>query len=170
MTVVVVIDTCVLRLALEHELVDDKVKRIAYEFLMKLFMRKDIVVVFNSETIKEYSRHISAVKGEIRKTSKINPSFRLLRMLNKVRRKVVDLEFSFKFEGEPVNRKDLHLLNSAKAGALEFGEAEAYVITIAEDVYRGKNAKNGKNIKIYLLNMFSEDFYSFVSFYLLNTG
>jgi len=162
MTVVVVIDTCVLRLALEHELADDKVRRIAYEFLMKLFKRKDIVVVFNSETIREYSRHISAVKDKIRRTSRTNPSFRLLRMLNKVRHKVSDLEFSFEFEGEPVSRKDLHLLNSAKAGALKFSEAEAYVITIAEDVYRGKTAKNDKNVKIHLLNMFSEEFYSFV--------
>jgi len=162
MTVVVVIDTCVLRLALEHELTDDEVRRTAYELLMRLFKRKDIVVVFNSETVSECSRHISAVKGEIRRVIKVNPSFRLLRMLNKVRRKVNDLEFSFEFEGEPVNRKDLHLLNAAKAGALEFGEAKAYVITVAEDVYRGETAKNGKNVKIRLLNMFSEEFSSFV--------
>ena len=162
MTVVVVIDTCVLRYALERELTDDEVRRNACEFLMKLFKRKDIVVVFNSETIREYSRHISTVKDEVRRVIKVNPSFRLLRMLNKVRHKVNDLEFSFEFEGEPVNRKDLHLLNSAKAGALEFGEAEAYVITVAEDVYRGKTAKNGQNVKIRLLNMFSEEFSSFV--------
>ena len=114
---------------------------------------------FNSETIKELSRHINPVKDEIRKIYRINPSFKLLRLLNKVRHKVNDVEFSFEFEEEPVNRKDLHLLNSAKAGALEFGEIEAYVVTVAEDVYRGKIAKNSKNIKIYILNMLSQEFW-----------
>ncbi len=117
------------------------------------------MVVFNSETIKELSRHINPVKDEIRKIYRINPSFKLLRLLNKVCHKVNDVEFSFEFEGEPVNRKDLHLLNSAKAGALEFGEIEAYVVTVAEDVYRGKIAKNSKNIKIYILNMLSQEFW-----------
>ena len=144
MTLIIVIDTCVLRFALEREFTDDEVRRKACEFLIKLFKRKDIVVVFNSETIREYSRHINIVRDEVKNAVKVNPSFRLLRMLNKVRHKVDDLEFSFEFEGELVNRKDLHLLNSAKAGALEFGEAEAYVITVAEDVYRGKTAKNCK--------------------------
>ncbi|WP_290899740.1 hypothetical protein [Ferroglobus sp.] len=50
-------------------------------------------------------------------------------------------------------------MNSAKAGALEFGEIEAYVVTVAEDVYRGKIAKNSKNIKIYILNMLSQEFW-----------
>jgi len=150
---VVVIDTCILRYALEAEaeIKSDEVRKKLLKSLLKIFRWKDIVVVFNSETISEYSKHIEVVRKEIMRRSRINPSFRIMRMLNKVRRKVPDRMFDFEFEGEPVGRKDFHLLNSAKSGALQFKTSIALVITIAEDVYRGNIAKNGEGVEILII-------------------
>ncbi len=132
MTVVLVVDTCVLRFALEceaevygEESDIEFYKKKFYGLLVDLLKNNDVVVVLNSETSKEYYRHIQAVKNNVSRKIRVNPSFSLLRILKKVRRKVEDAEYDYTFEDEPVCRKDLHLLNTAKAGALTFGEPEA---------------------------------------------
>ena len=153
---ILVVDTCVLRYALEAEYEhesDVNEKQEIGEKLVKFIKQKDVVVVYNSETVKEYSRNIESIKSAIRRKLRINPSFSLLRMLNKRRRKVPDEEFEFEFEGEPVGRKDIHLINSAKSGALKYGVSEALVISVAEDVCRGKAAKNGKGVRITILDL-----------------
>ena len=158
-------DTCVLRFALEYEAGEcgegsggvESYKKRFYKILAGLFKNNDVVVVLNSETGREYYRHIQAVKNRVSRKTRVNPSFSLLKIFKKVRRKVEDAEYEYTFEGEPVCRKDMHLLNSAKTGALTFGEPVAYVITAARDVYCGKSARNGKGIKIYLLNLFDEN-------------
>lgn len=152
---VVVIDTCVLRYALEAEtgIKSNKTRKKLLKTLLDILKWENIVVVFNTETIREHSKHIEVIRREIKSRSRINPSFKILRMLNKVRRKVPDKNFDFEFESNPVGRKDLHLLNSAKSGALQYKTTTALVITIAEDVYRGKTAKNGEGVEIILKNL-----------------
>lgn len=90
MVVVAVIDTNVLRYALEDEktLKRNYETRIAYEILVKLLKEEDTVVVFNSETAKEYSRHIEVVRTELRRKRIYPHFFSLLRILKSKSRKV----------------------------------------------------------------------------------
>ncbi|USS40450.1 hypothetical protein NF865_09115 [Thermococcus aggregans] len=61
-------------------------------------------------------------------------------------RKVPTENHEFEIEGEAIGRKDYHLLNSAKTGALKFKVEDAFVLTFAQDVYRSKKAKNGHGL------------------------
>lgn len=131
----------------------DEETKTAYEVLVKLLENDSVVIVVNKETAKEYSRHIETVRTEVRR-KRIHPQFfQLLRAIKAKSRKVPSEEHEFDVKGEPVGRKDLHLLNSAKTGALKFHTKEAFVLTFAQDVYRGKEARNGKGVIIYLLNL-----------------
>ena len=152
---IVVVDTNVLRYALEAEkdLRADEETKTAYEVLMKLLKNDSVVIVVNKETAKEYSRHIETVRTEIRR-KRIRPQFfQLLRAIKAKSRRVALEDHEFVIKGEPIGRKDLHLLNSAKTGALKLKTKEAFVLTFAQDVYRGKEAKNGKGVIVYLLNL-----------------
>lgn len=159
MTIVVVVDTNVLRYALEAEknIRSEEETRAAYEVLTKLLNSNPVVLVINEETAKEYSRHIEAVRTEIRR-KRIHPQFfPLLRAIKAKSRKVPLKRHEFEFKGEPVGRKDIHLLNSAKTGALKFKTKKAFVLTFAQDVYRGEEARNGEGVVVYLLNLQNEN-------------
>lgn len=159
MSLIIVIDTNVLRYALEaeKELKDDEETRKSYQLLLQLLKNPEVIFVANSETKGEYYRHLEALKTEIRRRRIVPQSFSLLRLL-RPKLKTVELEHhEFSFEGEAAGRKDLHLLNSAKSGALLFGENEAIVLTFAEDVYRAIRARNGKGIVVRIINLKSEE-------------
>jgi len=159
MPVVAVIDTNVLRYALEAEknIRSDKETATAYEVLVKLLSSDTVVLVLNEETAKEYSRHIEAVRREIRR-KRIHPQFfQLLRAIKAKSRKVASERHEFNIKGESVGRKDFHLLNSAKTGALKFKTKKAFVLTFAQDVYRGEEARNGEGVVVYLLNLRDEN-------------
>ncbi len=160
--IIVVVDTCVLRRALEHEksIKTDDESRKAYEFIVKLLCRRDVIFVANSETKHEYYNHLESLKRELAKM-RIHPqSFGLLRALIPKLRTVADENYSFEFSGEPIGRKDYHLLNSAKSGALMYKQMFALILTFAKDVYRGKEAKNGKGVRIRMINL-AEDIDTF---------
>lgn len=151
---IVVIDTCVLRRALEHEKsikTDDESCR-AYEFVAKL-LQKNVTFVANSETKREYYRHIEALKSKLGKMRVYPQSIALLRQLIPKLKAVPDENYEFEFIGEPIGRKDYHLLNSAKSGALRFREYCAFVLTFARDVYRVKCARDGKGIEVVTINL-----------------
>lgn len=159
MAIVVVVDTNVLRYALEAEknIRSDRETLTAYEVLIKLLSSDAMVLVLNEETAKEYSRHIEAVRQEIRR-KRIHPQFfSLLRIIKAKSQKVPVEMHEFIIKGEPVGRKDVHLLNSAKTGALKFNTKKAFVLTFAQDVYRGEEARNGKGVVVYLLNLRDEN-------------
>ncbi|MFA4700939.1 hypothetical protein [Pyrococcus kukulkanii] len=151
---ILVIDTNVLRYALEaeKELREDKEVKIAYIILAKLLNKENIIIVANPSLIKEYSRHIEAIRRSVGK-KRGTPSFLLLRLIKQKMKKVPREEHFFEFTGEPIGRKDYHLLESAKTGALMEGEKEAYILTFAEDVYRAKEAKNGEGVTIKVIDM-----------------
>ena len=152
---IVTIDTCVLRRALEQErsIREDEETKIAYQLILKILSSKEVIIVANSETKKEYFKHLEHLKNEIRRR-RIHPqSFTILRLLKLRLHTVEDVEHSFEFSGDPIGRKDIHLLNSAKQGALVFNESSAYVLTFANDVYRGRVAKNGEGVEIFLMNL-----------------
>ena len=158
MPVVVVVDTNVLRYALEAEknIRSDRETIIAYEILAKLLSSDAVVFVLNEETAKEYSRHIETVRQEIRRRRIYPQFFSLLRVIKAKSKKVPVEMHEFNLKGEPVGRKDIHLLNSAKTGALKFNTRKAFVLTFAQDVYRGKEARNGEGVIVYLLNLKDE--------------
>lgn len=155
MPIVIVIDTNVLRYALEAEkgLREDEETRESYQLILHLIENSKVVFVANSDTKEEYYRHLEALKTEIRRRRIVPQSFSLLRLLRYKIKVVETNSHEFSFEGKPVGRKDLHLLKSAKEGALFLGKRDAVVITFAEDVYRGKNARNGKGVVIHLINL-----------------
>ncbi len=159
MPIIIVIDTNVLRYALEaeKEFKDDEETRKSYRLLLQLLKNPEVIFVVNPETKKEYYRHLEALKTEIRRRRIVPQSFSLLRLL-RPKLKTVKLErHEFSFEGKAVGRKDMHLLNSAKSGALLFGESKAIVLTFAEDVYRAIRAKNGKGILVRIINLKSKE-------------
>jgi len=155
MPVVIVIDTNVLRYALEAEknIRTDGEAVTAYGVIAKLLKSESVVLVINDETASEYSRHIEAVRRQIRRKRIYPQFFQLLRAIKAKSRRVALEDHEFVIKGEPIGRKDLHLLNSAKTGALKLKTKEAFVLTFAQDVYRGKEAKNGKGVIVYLLNL-----------------
>ena len=159
MLIVAVVDTNVLRYALEAEknIRSDKETMTAYEVLIKLLSSDTVILVLNEETAKEYSRHIEAVREKIRRKRIYPQFFSLLRIIKAKSKKVPVEVHEFTIKGEPVGRKDLHLLNSAKTGALKFNTKKAFVLTFAQDVYRGKEARNGEGVVIYLLNLRNEN-------------
>jgi predicted nucleic acid-binding protein len=75
MPVVVVVDTNVLRYALEEEkkIRENEENRKAYEVLVRLLSSGRAVIVFNPKTIEEYSRHINAVRAKLGK--RMSPAF-----------------------------------------------------------------------------------------------
>jgi len=152
---IVVIDTNVLRYALEAEkgLRNEEETRTSYRVLVGLLRGEETVVVFNPETLREYSRHINTLKVELGKRRVYPQSFSLLKIVMSKSRKVALQRHSFEISGEEIGRKDVHLLDSAKTGALTFGEKTAIVLTFAEDVYRAKEAKNGQGVVIKIVNM-----------------
>ncbi len=141
----------------EKGLREDEETKTAYEILVRPLRREDTVVVFNPETAKEYSRHIEVVRTELRRKRIYPHFFSLLRILKSKSRKVPAEEHSFEIAGEPIGRKDIHLLNSAKTGALTFGEKEALILTFAEDVYQVREAKNGMGVVMRIINMKNRD-------------
>jgi len=101
MAIIIVIDTCVLRRALEYEKsikIDDKSKK-AYEIIIEFLQRKDTIFVANSETKCEYYRHLENLKNEIRRKRIYPQSFGLLRSLMFRLRTVPDRNHSFEFTG-----------------------------------------------------------------------
>ncbi|GAB6101159.1 hypothetical protein JCM16138_03820 [Thermococcus atlanticus] len=159
MAIVIVVDTNVLRYALEaeKELKDEEETRRSYRLLLQLLKNPEVTLVANPETKREYYRHLETLKTEIRRRRIVPQSFSLLRLM-RPKLKTVELKnYEFSFEGKEVGRKDIHLLNSAKSGALLFGEKKAMVLTFAEDVYRAIRAKNGKGIVVKIINLRSEE-------------
>ncbi len=91
----------------------------ASKLIARLLQRKDVVFVANSETKREYYNHLESLKKELAKM-RIHPqSFGLLRALMPKLRTVLDENHSFEFAGEPIGRKDYHLLNSAKVRCVD---------------------------------------------------
>ena len=102
MPIVVVVDTNVLRYALEEEkkIRESEETRRAYEVLVKLLSSGRAVIVFNPKTIEEYSRHINAVRAKLRK--RMSPAFSLLRIIMKSKAIHVPLEkHSFELTSSP---------------------------------------------------------------------
>ncbi|MCD6139763.1 MAG: hypothetical protein J7J05_02270 [Thermococcus sp.] len=156
--IVIVLDTNVLRRALEEEkgLKGDEETKLAYEIVTELIKCGNIIFVINADTASEYYRHLEALKKRL-KQSRIAPqSFKLLSSILRKMRKVPTENHEFEIEGEAIGRKDCHLLNSAKTGALKSKVENAFVLTFAQDVYRSKKAKNGCGITIYLINLKDE--------------
>lgn len=139
---IIVIDTNVLRRALEHEkaLKENEETKIAYEVLSRLLNKEEGIFVVNTKTRQEYYRHLEELKRQLKQIRLYPQSFPLLRSLKLKLRIVEDVEYNFEIFGEQVGRKDYHLLNSAKSGALKFEEQVAFVLTFAQDVYRGKKS------------------------------
>ena len=156
--IVIVLDTNVLRRALEEEkgLKGDEETKLAYEIVTELIKRGNVIFVTNADTASEYYRHLEALKKQLKQLRIAPQSFKLLSSILRKMRKVPTENHEFEIEGEAIGRKDCHLLNSAKTGALKSKVENAFVLTFARDVYRSKKAKNGHGITIYLINLKDE--------------